>query len=129
MARCRGPRPIVMKAAWLTDPHLNFLRRKDGSEFCVRLAAENLDALLIGGDIGEADSVGWFLSELETAVSAPIYFVLGNHDFYRGSIREVRAGIASQAGASRRLPWLPASGVVPLTETTALVGHDSWADG
>jgi hypothetical protein len=59
----------------------------------------------------------------------PIYFVLGNHDFYHGSIAAVRQAVARQSAASRWLHWLPISGVVPLTATTALVGHDSWADG
>jgi Calcineurin-like phosphoesterase len=59
----------------------------------------------------------------------PIYFVLGNHDFYRGSIAAVHHAVAHQAAAFRWLRWLPASGVIPLTDTTALAGHDSWADG
>ena len=63
------------------------------------------------------------------ALSLPIYFVLGSHDFYRGSVAAVREAVARQSATSRWLHWLPARGVVPLTATTALVGHDSWADG
>jgi Icc protein len=118
-----------MRLGWLTDVHLNFVRLADRAELYARLRAEKLDTLLIGGDIGEADSVSYFLSEIENALNMPIYFVLGNHDFYRGSIRAVRSSIATLAAASRRLHWLPACGVVPLTAETALVGHDSWADG
>jgi hypothetical protein len=55
--------------------------------------------------------------------------VLGNHDFYGGSIGSVRENVAREAAASRWLHWLPASGVIPLTANTTLVGHDSWADG
>ena len=102
-----------MRAGWVTDPHLNFLRPLERAAFYARLRDQNLDVLLLGGDIGEADSVGYFLSELESELSIPIYFVLGNHDFYRSSIREVRAAIAEQAAGSSRLHWLPTSGVVP----------------
>ncbi len=118
-----------MRLGWLTDLHLNFVRPNDRSEFYARLREQKLDAVLIGGDIGEADSVATFLSEMENAMGLPIYFVLGNHDFYRGSIGEVRLTIASQAAVSRWLHWLPSSGVVLLTGNTALVGHDCWADG
>jgi Icc-related predicted phosphoesterase len=118
-----------MRLGWITDPHLNFVRPHERTDFYARLRRESLDALLVGGDIGEADSAGLFLSEIEHALNIPIYFVLGNHDFYRGSIHEVRARLAGQAAASRWLRWLPASGVVQLTPHTALVGHDSWADG
>jgi Icc protein len=118
-----------MRLGWLTDPHLNFVAPSGRAAFYDRLRNEKLDALLLGGDIGEADSVAALLSELESALNLPVYFVLGNHDFYGGSIREVRDRVASQAAASPHLHWLPAAGVVPLTAKTALVGHDSWADG
>jgi Icc protein len=115
-----------MRLGWVTDVHLNFVRPHDRSEFYARLREQKLDTLLVGGDIGEADSVVSFLSEMEDALGLPIYFVLGNHDFYRGSIRAVRAAVGNLSGG---LHWLPASGVVELTANTALVGHDSWADG
>lgn len=35
----------------------------------------------------------------------------------------------AQAEGSRWLNWLPASGMVELTEKTGLIGHDGWADG
>jgi 3',5'-cyclic AMP phosphodiesterase CpdA len=119
----------IVRLAWLTDIHLNFVSPKARAEFYARLRAEYLDALLLGGDIGEADSVNQFLDEMAGALSLPIYFVLGNHDFYGGSIAAVREAVKRQSAASRWLHWLPACGVVPLTATTALVGHDSWADG
>lgn len=118
-----------MRLGWVTDPHLNFVQRDRRFTFYRHLRYQKLDALLIGGDLGEAVSVSLFLSEIENALEIPVYFVLGNHDFYGGSIREVRSEIAAQVAVSRWLHWLPASGVVPLSATTALVGHDSWADG
>jgi hypothetical protein len=84
---------------------------------------------MIGGDIGEADSVAPILAEFASAIEIPLYFVLGNHDFYRGSIANVRNIVARQCLSSAWLHWLPNSGVVPLTADTALIGHDSWADG
>jgi len=118
-----------VRLGWLTDIHLNFLRPGERAEFFTALQREKLDGVLLGGDIGEARSVCHYLSEMAEALSVPIYFVLGNHDFYGGSIAAVRNSVAQLAAQSQWLRWLPVTGVVPLTSGTALVGHDSWADG
>jgi len=120
---------IGVRAGWLTDIHLNFVSSSQRSRFYDLVRKQKLDTLLLGGDIGEADSVIQFLAEVEASLHISIYFVLGNHDYYRGSIAEVREAVARQVAASRWLRWLPVSGVVSLTDNTALVGHDSWADG
>jgi predicted phosphodiesterase len=118
-----------LRIGWLTDIHLNFLSYGERSSFYGRLLHQKPDALLIGGDIGESDCVTVILNEIAAAIEIPIYFVLGNHDFYRGSIAGVRNAVARQCESSVWLHWLPACGVVPLTANTALIGHDSWADG
>jgi len=118
-----------LRIGWLTDLHLNFVPPRKRAAFYSKLRRQRLDAVLLGGDVGEAGSVTQLLAEIENGLKMPIYFVLGNHDFYGGSIAAVRDAVKRQAAASPWLRWLPASGVVPLTATTALVGHDSWADG
>ncbi|MGO9261086.1 MAG: metallophosphoesterase family protein [Bryobacteraceae bacterium] len=92
-----------MRIAWLTDIHLNFVSPHDRAGWYANLAGQKLDALLVGGDIGEADSVARFLTEIESALGVPIYFVLGNHDFYRSSIAATRATVSRLAAASPRL--------------------------
>jgi predicted MPP superfamily phosphohydrolase len=83
----------------------------------------------ISGDIAESRDVCRYLRSIEEIVQKPIYFVLGNHDFYRGSIPEVRTMVAGLAGESECLKYLTAMQVVELTPGTAIVGHDGWADG
>jgi predicted phosphohydrolase len=119
----------MAKLGWLTDIHLDWLSPAQRRAFYQSLRGAGLDALLIGGDIGEATTVERYLAELETAFAGPIYFVLGNHDFYKGSLERVRERVARQVGNSQRLVWLSMAGVVPLSKDTALVGHDGWADG
>jgi 3',5'-cyclic-AMP phosphodiesterase len=118
-----------MKLAWLTDVHLNFLRPPGVEAFFAMLAETPCDAILLSGDIGEADDVCHLLNALDTVVQRPVYFVLGNHDFYRGSIAGVRADVEALCSACPNLHWLPGSGVVPLTADVCLVGHDGWGDG
>ena len=116
------------RVAWLTDIHLNFLRDEEVQEFVATLADEAFDALLISGDIGEAPDVCDYLRQLQDAV-ARVYFVLGNHDFYRGSIQTVRRDVTELAQQHGRLCYLTAENVVELTDGVGLVGHDGWADG
>ncbi len=112
-----------MRATWLTDIHLNFLKPLALKAFYERVREAQPHVLLVTGDIGESDSVIRFVTELGQI--APIYFVLGNHDYYRSSIASVR-------GAMARLPteltWLPAVGPLKITPRTTIVGVDGWGD-
>lgn len=76
-----------------------------------------------------ADQVTDQLEKMAAVVDRPIYFVLGNHDYYGGSIAEVRTRVTALSEESDKLHWLPTTGVVALSETTALIGHGCWADG
>jgi 3',5'-cyclic AMP phosphodiesterase CpdA len=114
-----------VRLAWATDVHLNFLGAADRARFAAQVAATPTEGVLITCDIAEADSFERLLDEVAAAVAPrPVWFVLGNHDFYRGGIAEVRA----QAAAMTTARWLPAAGVVQLTSDVALVGHDGWGD-
>ncbi|MBN2294337.1 MAG: metallophosphoesterase [Pirellulales bacterium] len=117
-----------MRLAWLTDIHLNFVDNSQRKRF-LESVRDRADAVAISGDIGESPDVGRFLVEMDEIIGKPIYFVLGNHDFYRGSIAKTRLQVADIAHRSNGLEYLTASGVVELTPDTAIVGHDGWADG
>jgi predicted MPP superfamily phosphohydrolase len=118
-----------MKLAWLTDIHLDFVEPDGFERFCQAVNQTAADAVLIGGDISIGIHLKTDLERLEKAMARPVYFVLGNHDFYGSSIREVRESVAAFTKVSERLRWLVTAGMVPLTTRSALVGHDSWADG
>ena len=118
----------MKRVAWLTDVHLNFLDDRGRRRFVKSLAKQSPDAVLLGGDIGESPNVVEYLREMAEVVGRPIYFVLGNHDFYQGSIRRTREAVTRLAAGSDLLVYLSACGVVELTPGTALVGHDGWGD-
>lgn len=119
----------MQRLAWTTDIHLNFVDKRQTESFCSSINKLEADALLIGGDIGEAENIEYFLLLLAEKVCPPIYFVMGNHDYYRGSITNVREKISVLCEESRKLYWLPQSGPVRITNETCIVGHDGWADG
>lgn len=117
-----------MRLLWLSDIHLNFLGGEQLTAFCNELVAAQPDLVVISGDIGEAPTVAGYLQTLSEVVDRPIFFVLGNHDFYHGSVAALRAQFSSIAGANKPV-YLTAKQEIPLTKTTAIVGHDGWADG
>jgi len=117
-----------VRLAWITDLHLDFVQDADLSRFLGELEACAADAYLVGGDIAQAATVARHLRVIASRLRRPVYFVLGNHDFYGGSIARVRVAVTALMERSPYLHWLPARGVVPLTRATALVGHDGWGD-
>ena len=118
-----------MKAVWINDIHLEFLEDIEVQDFFNRLRNSGADCVLLAGDIAQAPTVEEYLVRMEHELECPIYFVLGNHDFYHGSIAKVRARIKSLTTGSCRLRWMNAAHVVQLAEGTVLIGHDGWGDG
>lgn len=117
-----------MRAVWCNDIHLDFLERDSVDRFLRSVADESPDVVLVGGDISTARQITDHLRRMEELIDAPILFVLGNHDFYHGSIHEVRRQVGQLCAQSQRLHWLNEAGVYPLSRRTALVGHDGWGD-
>ena len=119
----------MKKLAWLTDIHLDFLNLGDIEKFAHKAAESEPDAYLLGGDISVAPVLHMHLRILEHYWGRPIYFVLGNHDYYKGSINKIRNDFPAFLSEHPNLRWLPHEGVVELSPTSALIGHGLWADG
>jgi predicted phosphohydrolase len=111
-----------MKLLWLSDIHLNFLRKSEDREnFYLKVKNENADHIVITGDIAESHNVIQFVTEMEYVTGVPVHFVLGNHDFYGSSIKETRKSVM-------HLNYLRRNTGTPLSSTTILIGVDGWGD-
>ncbi len=120
---------VAMRCVWLTDIHLNFLKPPGVAAFFDAIAAAKPDAVLVSGDIAVGATCGKFMDQLGERVQRPVYFVLGNHDFWeRGSTEQAEA-MTLLTEVSPFARWLPAVEVVELTPSVGLVGHDGWYDG
>lgn len=119
----------IKNLIWVTDIHLNFLDSSERQAYYQSLLEAKADALLISGDIGEAPSISLYLRELASALDHPIFFVVGNHDYYRGSVSEVREKLMNCSKISGHLHWLGRGEAAQLNSQTVLVGVDAWADG
>lgn len=119
----------MKRIGWMTDLHLDFLSKAGRRAFIDELVKKEPELLLVGGDTATASLLEECFREMARRLPCPICFVLGNHDFYGGSLAEVQKWAASVREWSENLFWLPNSGIIELTPTTALIGHDGWADG
>ena len=118
-----------MKLIWISDPHLEFLSLAQADSFLSGVASHRPDAILITGDIATAPSMRRYLTALVISFSCPIYFVLGNHDFYGGSFGEVVGLVREFCAVHPHLIHLGNGEVITLNAETALIGHRGWADG
>ncbi len=118
-----------MKFVWLTDIHLEFLTVQEVQLFFQKIVAVKASGIFLTGDISIAKNIYHHLTLMAKMLSVPIYFVLGNHDYYGGKISETRQMVETIANESSNLCYLPAAGVVELTNLVGLIGHGSWADG
>ncbi|GFE59642.1 metallophosphoesterase [Geobacter sp. AOG2] len=119
-----------MKIAWLTDMHLNFVGRDEFSHLCASLRTSSANATLITGDIATSYNLTRYLDELADNMKMPIFFVLGNHDYYGSSVREVNETVRKMASENLYLTWLSVChGPIELSPDTCLIGHEGLADG
>lgn len=116
-----------MKFTWLTDVHLDFLDFDERHAFYEEVAAHEGKVVLMTGDIGNSLSTCNFLKEMEAAAYKPIYYVLGNHDYYRGSIASTKEKHLFSTANLSQVTWLHEQ-FVELTPDLFLVGADGWAD-
>jgi predicted phosphohydrolase len=118
----------INKIAWLTDIHLNFLNFNKRKDFYRLVDKSETDVILITGDIAEATDICDILYEFSIHTIKHIYFVLGNHDYYDGSIADVRQKIVTFCSQNKRLTWLGKPEIIKLNKDTVLIGQDGWAD-
>ena len=117
-----------MKLAWLTDVHFDHLSPHRFDQFLQGLAGTECDAFIITGDVSDGFRVVNDIEHLCEMVERPVYFVLGNHDYYNSSTELVRRDVSSLCMRDQRAVYLPNRSYVALTEKVALVGHDCWYD-
>ena len=115
--------------AWATDIHLDHLGGSaEIRAFAAELVSTQPEAVLLTGDITVANRLIVDLGTLVAALACPVYFTLGNHDYFGSSRAAVREVVRTLCIEHADLHYLPQSGLIELSESTALVGVDGWGD-
>lgn len=115
-----------MKLAWCTDIHVNFLKKEECEPFYDTL--KESDGVLISGDISEAPSIAETMVHMADYIQKPIYYVLGNHDYYNGSVCDVRKSLYELNIENNNLNYLTDSTLISIGDDTIITGCDGWAD-
>lgn len=115
--------------AWSTDIHLDHITPESPAyqRWLAALTEPQVSRVLLTGDLADAHSVIPWLERLSQDTQRPIYFVLGNHDYYHGSISEVREAFKRLEHA--QLFWLDQRGPLIIEQALSLVGVGGWGDG
>ncbi len=122
-----GPDPSV-RLAWITDPHFDHVSLRTWRGWAHEIISCDPHGLIVTGDISEGDDVAYQLECVAEAFDRPIFFVLGNHDFYGSSIAATRREITMLAREYPHLHYLTDEGPVFLKDDAVLAGDDGWGD-
>ena len=119
-----------MKCLWATDLHLNFISSDEFMVFIDKFMEKPSDAMIITGDISEGNSFHEYLALMAEAYKKPIYYVLGNHDYYKSSFAEVKEQVKllDLSAKYKNLFYMDNNGIVKLTDKTCLVGYGGSKD-
>lgn len=117
------------QVVWLTDIHLNHCDDQLVDQLFEEVQSHQPDSIWIGGDFSESFQLPRYLRWIGHAFSCPVYFVLGNHDFYFASISMIRDQVSEICEQVPNLIYLSQSDPVSLSDRSALIGHDGWYDG
>ncbi len=112
----------------MSDIHLNFLKENELQAFILKLLSYDVDGWIISGDIGTSINTIYYLDILADNLPQPIYFVLGNHDFYHSTLDKTTFAIKKFVENKPQLIWLTWSEYQNINSKTALVGDDGWCD-
>jgi len=118
----------VKRLVWSTDLHFDAADRSQYLLYFDLIKANEPDFILIGGDISNGINSLGHLENLTKLTDTPCYFVLGNHDYYYGSIVSIRIEATKLHEKFPGVQYLTGKGIIALSKQTALIGHDGWAD-
>lgn len=118
----------IKRLIWSTDLHFDAADRAQYRTYFDLIKVNEPDFVLIGGDVSNGATSLIHLTNLAKLIEKPFYFVLGNHDFYYGSIAAIRSDAQKLTIDIPRIQYLTGNGIFALSEKTALIGHDGWSD-
>jgi predicted phosphodiesterase len=117
---------------WASDIHTNFLKPEDGAfKFAQYIAKENPDAdgLILTGDISGGEVLEKHLEQLAKGFVKRIWFVIGNHDIYNASFKEIDELLPKLTKKFDNLFYLnEGSHLLGAHQDISLVGVNGWYD-
>lgn len=120
---------MKQRFAWFSDVHLGLTALPSFKRmFIARLNDANVDGLFLTGDISTGILIESNLIYLARKFEKPIYFVLGNHDYFGRHTNSVHSDVKRICSEHPNMHWMTDSGVLELNEYVAVVGTEGWFD-
>lgn len=113
-----------------SDTHFNFTLPWTAPNFIHRLLDNHPSGLILTGDIACGLTIIRILELLAKKLQPlPIYFVLGNHDFYATSFANITRAVNILSQKYSNLHWMNVREHMELGEGVGIIGEDGWYDG
>ena len=112
---------------WLTDLHLDMVEDKELQVFYRSLKNHPSKGIFITGDIADGENFPKFLEEIQAISKKPLYFVLGNHDYYGNTLQDTFKKASLLSKANKEIHFLPDASC--LLDDFALIGINNFNDG
>jgi 3',5'-cyclic-AMP phosphodiesterase len=113
------------KFIWLTDLHMRPWKRH---RLVSHLNKEQPDGIFITGDISDGITLIGDLTYFATHLPCPIYFILGNHDYWMSSIDKRHNAVRELCSKHSNLIWMTEADIVRISDEVALIGDEGWYD-
>jgi predicted phosphohydrolase len=123
---------VKRELLWATDVHLDHVGHPGAAfQFARALRGEHptSQGLLLTGDIAEAPTVLSIVRDVKKGFEGPVFFVLGNHDYYGSSFSAVDARLNKELPESDTSPHWLRRAPVWLSDDTVLLGNGGFYDG
>ena len=114
--------------AWLSDTHFNMVKEECFVSLVKSIRMSQAQGIWLTGDIAESHDVEKWLLRLSKESEKPVYYVLGNHDYYHSSFARVDQQMKDLNQREEQIFWLDKSEAIWLNRGTALVGVGGWGD-
>lgn len=118
----------MAKYLWITDPHFNFLGQSRTVEFLNHAKGYKPAGIFLTGDISTGRELTSHLRLALNILDCPIYFVLGNHDYYHSSFAHTDYEMSYLSKQHNNLHYLNREEPISLSKDVAVIGHNGWYD-
>jgi len=118
-----------MRILWITDTHFDHLDENIKEDYMKEILSHNPDCLFITGDISNSRTISSNLKSISKYFNIPIYFTLGNHDYYFSSFKGVDKQVNNLCQKHQNLHFMDSVVLKELTGDTCVIGHTGCNDG
>jgi predicted phosphohydrolase len=99
-------------------------------DFAKDCASVESDGIVICGDISNGLMLEKQMNQFVKGIKEKkLFFVLGNHDFFKSSFKGMRKKMSKYDGSSGAYYLTTQTDPIQLDDNTCIIGHDGWYDG